>query len=619
MSEFEEKEYQSNSLDRGLWAKIFRLLGEHKKHLLLLLLFNVIAGLFESTIPLLMRHAINNFTVSYIPSDLTNFAFLVLFVIIVQAVNVFIFLWQAAKVEMNFNYSVRKKTFNHLQNLSFSYYDKTSLGWIVARLTSDIGRLSEIISWGLMDMIWGLSQMIFTAIIMLWVDWRLALIVLFVVPLIAVISSWFQVRILKNYRDVRKTNSQITAAFSEGISGAKTIKTMVLEDNQNREFNDLTTTMRTKSIRAALLSSIFMPIVFCLSHFASAGLIWYGGEKVLSGVLAFGTLMMFVQYSGNFFEPLRQIARLMAEMQLAQASGERIMTLLEEEPAIVDSPEVIAKYGTIFEPKPQNYEVIDGNVEFKDITFYYKKEEPILEHFNLKVKSGQTIALVGETGSGKSTIVNLLCRFYEPISGEILIDGVDYRQRSLGWLHSQLGYVLQAPHLFSGSIRDNIRYGKLDASEEEIIHAAKLVNAHDFVESLEKGYDTDVGEGGNRLSTGQKQLISFARALIRKPTIFVLDEATSSIDTETEKIIQEAIERVLKGHTSFIIAHRLSTIVNADRILVIRKGQIVEDGTHKELMKKRDYYFRLYTNQYNQEMQQRILNERGGFKDETQN
>ena len=288
---------------------------------------------------------------------------------------------------------------------------------------------------------------------------------------------------------------------------------------------------------------------------------------------------------------------------MAQASGERIVYLLESEPSIVDSDEVIEKYGTIFEPKTENYEDIKGDVEFKNICFKYENGQEVLKYFNLKVEAGKTIAIVGETGAGKSTIVNLLCRFYEPTSGELLIDGVDYRKRSLGWLHSKLGYVLQAPHLFEGTIEENIRYGNLSATREEIIEAAKLVNADEFIQSFKDGYDTKVGEGGNRLSTGQKQLISFARAVLAKPSIFILDEATSSIDTETEKIIQYGIENIMKGKTSFVIAHRLSTIVNADRIIVISKGEKIEDGNHESLMRQKGTYYKLFTNQFNEDLE----------------
>ncbi|MDD2592048.1 MAG: ABC transporter ATP-binding protein [Erysipelotrichaceae bacterium] len=603
-----EEEFNTDSFDISLWKKIFKLLWEHKRLLIILFTINIGVAVVDVAFPYLNKYAIDHFVMGSGKED-SVVLFIVLFVgfVVWQGINIFAFFHVAGSIEMNFAYEIRMKIMRKLQELSYAYYDKTPNGRIMARMTSDVNHIAEIMSWSLMDLFWGSTVMIGVTIVMLIVNWKLALIVLVIVPILAYISSWFQIRILKNYREVRKVNSLITGSFSEGISGAKTTKTLVLEQNNYQEFINLTGSMRHRSIKAALLNAIFMPLVLGLGAVSLAGILWYGGHQVLIKSLEFGTLMMFTQYSSQFLEPLRQIARLMAELQLAQASAERVISLLEEEPKVYDSDEVIAKYGTILDPKPAIYEKINGNIEFKHVYFHYNPQEPILTDFNLKVKAGQTIALVGETGSGKSTIVNMLCRFYEPIKGKILIDGIDYRQRSIGWLHENLGYVLQSPHLFAGTIKDNIRYGKLDATDEEIIAAAKYVNAHEFIMKMENGYDSDVGEGGGRLSTGEKQLISFARAVIRQPAIFILDEATSSIDTETEQIIQHAIETLLKGKTSFVIAHRLSTIVSADRILVIRKGKVIEDGDHDALMQRKGYYYRLYTNQFNEELSDRLL------------
>lgn len=603
-----EEEFNTDSFDISLWKKIFKLLWEHKRLLIILFTINIGVAVVDVAFPYLNKYAIDHFVMGSGKED-SVVLFIVLFVgfVVWQGINIFAFFHVAGSIEMNFAYEIRMKIMRKLQELSYAYYDKTPNGRIMARMTSDVNHIAEIMSWSLMDLFWGSTVMIGVTIVMLIVNWKLALIVLVIVPILAYISSWFQIRILKNYREVRKVNSLITGSFSEGISGAKTTKTLVLEQNNYQEFINLTGSMRHRSIKAALLNAIFMPLVLGLGAVSLAGILWYGGHQVLIKSLEFGTLMMFTQYSSQFLEPLRQIARLMAELQLAQASAERVISLLEEEPKVYDSDEVIAKYGTILDPKPAVYEKINGNIEFKHVYFHYNPQEPILTDFNLKVKAGQTIALVGETGSGKSTIVNMLCRFYEPIKGKILIDGIDYRQRSIGWLHENLGYVLQSPHLFAGTIKDNIRYGKLDATDEEIIAAAKYVNAHEFIMKMENGYDSDVGEGGGRLSTGEKQLISFARAVIRQPAIFILDEATSSIDTETEQIIQHAIETLLKGKTSFVIAHRLSTIVSADRILVIRKGKVIEDGDHDALMQRKGYYYRLYTNQFNEELSDRLL------------
>lgn len=604
----EEEEFNTDSFDITLWRKILKLLWKHKKLLYGLFAINIAVAVVDILFPYMNKYAIDHFVAGTGQNDpVLTFALIFIGFVIIQGINIYAFFHIAGSIEMDFAYDIRMRLMKKLQELSYSYYDKTPNGRIMARMTSDVNHIAEIMSWSLMDLFWGTTVMLGVTIVMLIVNWRLALIVLAVVPVLAYISAWFQIRILKNYREVRKVNSLITGSFSEGISGAKTTKTLVLEKTNQDDFDHLTNTMRNRSVKAALLNSLFMPIVLGLGALSLAGILWYGGHQVLIKSIEFGTLMLFTQYSSQFLEPLRQIARLMAELQLAQASAERVVSLLDEEPKIADTPEVIAKYGTILEPKYEAYEPINGDIEFRNIDFYYNIKEPILENFNLHVKAGQTIAIVGETGSGKSTIVNLLCRFYEPINGEVLIDGIDYRKRSLGWLHENLGYVLQSPHLFAGTIKDNIRYGKMDASDEEIIAAAKYVNAHNFIMKLDQGYDSDVGEGGGRLSTGEKQLISFARAVIRQPAIFVLDEATSSIDTETEQVIQHAVEKLLKGRTSFIIAHRLSTIVDADRILVIRKGKIVEDGDHQTLIAQKGYYYRLYTNQFNEELESKLL------------
>jgi ATP-binding cassette subfamily B protein len=391
--------------------------------------------------------------------------------------------------------------------------------------------------------------------------------------------------------------------------GAKTTKTLVSEEKHLNEFKELTGEMYRSSVIAAVLSSVYAPIVMTLGSIGTALALIYGGKGVnaLPQLITFGTLAAFITYTIQFFEPVRELARVIAEMISAQASAERVMSMIDSEAEIKDSPEVIEKYGDAFNPKLNNWPKIKGDISFKNVSFEYTGGEKVLDNLNINIKAGQSIALVGETGSGKSTIVNLACRFYEPTSGEIFIDGINYKERSLLWLQSQLGYVLQTPHLFNGTIADNIKYGKLDATEEEVIEAAKMVNAHEFIMELEKGYETSVGEGGNRLSTGQKQLISLARALLADPKIFVLDEATSSVDTETEMIIQNAVNRLLKGRTSFIIAHRLSTIKSADRILVIQNGKVIEDGNHRSLINKRGYYYKLYTNQFMEEQESALL------------
>ncbi|MDE8315069.1 ABC transporter ATP-binding protein [Erysipelothrix rhusiopathiae] len=609
MSNREEEQFTSEKLDVGLWKKILKMLLENKKNLFLALFFVLLEAVIGVILPVLNRYAIDVFYQGHGSTEaIIKFTLLYGGLVAFQAFLIYEFIYRSGLIEMDISYQIRQNVMEKLQVLPFSYYDKTPTGWIMARMTSDVSRLSEILSWSFNDLVWGFLVMMMLLIVMFTVNWKLALIILVIVPMVYFVSAWFQKRILQNYRSVRAENSKITHGFSEGITGAKTTKTMGLEAIHYSEFKNNTMAMRTKSIHAVILSALYMPLITLISSLGNAGIIYVGGNMALQGVIQIGTLILFTQYAERFFEPLRNISNVFAQLQMAQASAERVLSLLEEDSTLVDRPDVIEKYGTILNPNESVYEPIIGDIEFKDVDFYYQASEPILNKFNLTVQPKQRIALVGETGSGKSTIVNLICRFYEPISGSILIDGVDYRERSIGWLHSHLGYVLQAPHLFSGSVRDNIAYGKPDASDEDVIKASKLVDAHRFIMELEDGYQTDVGEGGNRLSTGQKQLISFARAILVDPSIFILDEATASIDTETEAIIQNAVETVLKEKTSFIIAHRLSTIVNADRILVIDKGQILEDGNHHSLMSQKGRYYELYMNQFNEKNQTNMMN-----------
>ena len=602
----QEQEY-SKKFDFGIWLKLLKYAAPYKKTMIALGFVMIGVAGIDVIFPLMTKYAIDHFAVNHSFEGMKYFALGYAALIAVQAVNVYLLISLAGKIDMGICYDIRKHGFRRLQELSFSYFDKTPVGWLMARMTSDTARLSDTIAWGLVDFVWGFTMMTGIACVMLVINWKLALLSLSVMPIVALLSMYFQQKILKAYRVVRKTNSKITGAFNEGISGAKTTKTLVREEKNLGEFKQLTNEMFSSSVQAALFSSIYLPLVLALGSIGTAVALWRGGQGVILNTLSYGTLVLFVQYTIQFFEPVRELARIFAELQSAQASAERILSMVGTEPDIVDSPEVSAKYGDTLTPDRSNWPEIKGNISFQNVSFADKGGESVLETFNLEVKAGETIALVGETGSGKSTIVNLACRFYEPTEGKVLIDGMDYKEMPIAWLQSNLGYVLQTPHLFSGTVKDNIRYGKLDATDEEIKYAAKLVNAHDFITKLEKGYDSEVGEGGNRLSTGEKQLVSFARAILANPRIFVLDEATSSIDTETEHMIQEAIQTVLEGRTSFIIAHRLSTIRSADRILVIRDGRITEQGSHKQLMKQKGYYYRLYTNQFMEEQELQLL------------
>ena len=594
----------TKKLDAGLWRRLIGYMKPYHKHLLVIMATMAVTALCDALFPLLTREAIDQFTNQERSAGaIAGFSAKYVGLVLLQALSAMTFCFLCGRAECGINRHIRKLCFHRLEELSFSYYDQMPVGFIISRMTSDTARLGETVAWGLVDLFWSGSYIVLTSVSMFLLNVRMALLVLSVVPVIAAAAVWFQKRILAGYRIVRKTNSQITGAFNEGIMGAKTTKTLVREEANCEEFAQLTGTMRAASIRAAVLSALFLPIVTSLGAIATAMVLHRGGTEVFivgSGV-TIGTLAAFVQYSTGIFEPISNIARIFADLQATQAAAERVLSTLETEPEIFDTPDVVEKFGDSFNPRRENWPGIRGDVEFDHVSFHYSTGEEVLHDFSLKVKAGQTVALVGETGSGKSTIVNLICRFYEPTEGVIRIDGEDYKKRSILWLQAHLGYVLQQPHLFSGTIRENIRFGRLDATDEEIEAACRMVDAESFILSMEKGYDTEVGEGGNRLSTGQKQLISFARALIANPAIFVLDEATSSVDTETEQKLQAAIATALAGRTSFIIAHRLSTIRSADMILVIKDGKITERGTHSQLLAQRGYYYRLYTNQFREE------------------
>lgn len=607
MAAYDEQEY-TKSFQLGIWKRLIPLLGNYRRDFALLLIFNLASAVVDVALPLFQRYAIATFIEGDTLRGLLPYALCYLVVILFQALFVVAFSRNAMYIEMSLGRDLRQKLFHHLQTLSLSFYNVTPVGYLIAREMSDTNRIASMISWNLADLLWALFYVLGTFGAMLVLNWRLALVILLIVPAIAILTGYFQGRILHWNRKVRKLNSKITGAFNEGITGAKTAKTLVIEEQSTENFRRLTGEMHDSGVRAARLSAVYIPLVLFCSSLAVAIVLLQGGTMVTEQVLEIATLSAFATYAVGVFEPIQSIAANLSEFISLQASIERVTGLLDERPMIVDAPEVVEQYGDAFHPKRENWEELRGEIEFRDVTFRYPDGgEDVLSHFNLHIPAGTTVAIVGETGAGKSTLVNLACRFFEPTSGQILIDGRDYRERSQLWLHSNIGYVLQNPHLFSGTVRENIRYGRLDATDEEVEAAARAVSADTVVAKLEKGWDTDVGEGGDRLSTGEKQLISFARAVLADPRIFVLDEATASIDTQTEQLIQQAIDHLLRDRTSFLIAHRLSTIRRADLILVVRDGQIVERGTHGELLRKKGYYHELYSRQFAEEHAAKVL------------
>ena len=513
---------------------------------------------------------------------------------LIQAANVYGFIFLAGVLGEKVRYDLRQQMFKHLQALSLSYFSRTPVGWIMSRVTSDSERVADLVTWGMLDSTWAVINIITSMGFMLFINWRLALIVLAILPVLLYIAYQFRKRILVHFRNVRKMNSKITGAYNENITGVRVVKALGREGANLEEFKHLTSDMYKASYRAAWLSALFLPTVQIISAVALGSIVWYGGYQSKMGGISVGDVQAFVMYVTFMMWPIQDLARVFAEMQHSIASAERIFSLIDSVPDVKDRPGA-------FDPG-----TIHGDIHFENVTFSYLSSEstPVLKNFNLQVNRGETIALVGPTGGGKSTIVNLLCRFYEPTEGRITIGGVDYTEFSLKSIQSRIGMVLQTPHLFSGTIRENISYGRLKATNEEIEAAAKMAGAHDFVAQFKNGYEEEVGEGGSLLSVGQKQLISLARAVLADPEIFIMDEATSSVDTLTEALIQKGMERMMLGRTSFVIAHRLSTIKRASRILVIESGKIAEMGTHAELLRKQGKYYQLYTKQFRHQLEQ---------------
>ena len=512
--------------------------------------------------------------------------------IIVQAIMVFGFITSAGILSERVQYDLRQTMFGRLQELSLSYFDRTPVGWLMSRVTSDTQRVGDLVSWGFLDITWGITNIATALIFMFMISWQMTLIVMVMIPVLIVVAAFFKKKILVEYRKVRKLNSKITGAHNENITGVRVVKSLRREEENLREFGELTSGMYKAGYRAAWLSALFLPAVLLITTLGVGSVVVYGGYQFQLGGMTIGGIQAFISYIFFMMWPVQELARVYAEMQQSIASGERIFSLIDAVPEIQNQSDA-ADPGSI-----------RGDIVFEDVDFYYEKDKPVLTDFNLTIKQGETIALVGPTGAGKSTLVNLICRFYEPKGGKILIAGQDYRSLTLHAIHSRIGMVLQTPHLFSGTVMENLRYGRLSASDDQVIEAAKLAGAHEFISKLEKGYETQVGEGGVLLSVGQKQLISLARAVLADPDVFIMDEATSSVDTLTEALIQRGMELLMEGRTSFVIAHRLSTIKRADRILVIENGGVSEMGTHAELIRKRGHYYDLYTRQFRDERNQ---------------
>ncbi|MCQ2435390.1 MAG: ABC transporter ATP-binding protein/permease [Clostridia bacterium] len=580
-------------------GKIIPYMKKYRNMIIAMIICGLIGSLTDIILPLFREYALNHYIGDRTTDTLIVFIILIVATVLLSGTVNYISCSFAFRNEVCINKDLRNTAFNHLQTLSFSYFNQNSVGYIHARIMSDTSRIGSLASWTIMDFVWHTSYLVGVVAVMFIKNAKLTLMVLCIVPIISVLFAIFQGKLVRVNREIREINSTITGDFNEGITGAKTIKTLVVEDKIEREFRDDTKKMKSKTVHAARLRGLFASTMHFASSLALAIVLWRGGYIAESEI---GTFSVFMSYAEGMMEPVRWLIDAISDLITTQVNIERFTRLVETESDVKDTPDVIEKYGDSFDPKRENWEELRGDIEFKDVSFRYPDgDEYVLENFNLKIPYGSNIAIVGETGAGKSTLVNLVCRFFEPTTGQVLIDGRDARERSQLWLHSSIGYVLQTPHLFSGTIRENLLYGNPNATDADITRAIDLVSANDVIANLEKGLDSDVGEGGDLLSTGEKQLISFARAILADPKILVLDEATASVDTITEQKIQSAIDTIIRGRTSLVIAHRLSTVKNADLILVVKDGKIIEQGKHTDLIAEKGYYYQLYTRQYEDE------------------
>jgi len=592
--------YDENELDddvhitTGVMKRLLSVVKPHWESLALGLFGIIFVSFLDAYFNIIDKNIIDQGILMGDKSALIRLLATYMVVLLLSSAGFFMFVYSASMMGEKLRFELRMKLFKHLQKLSLSYFSKTPLGWIMSRVTSDTDRMGELLSWGIIDVSWAITNIIFAAVFMFSINARLALIVVLSLPIMIFIAFKFRVKIYHHYRLSRKANSKMTAALNENITGVRVVKALRREDRNLADFKVLSHNMYSNSYRAAFLSAIFLPTIQTISALSLAVVMWRGGMMIndpVLGNLTVGGLQAFISYIMMILWPVQDLARVYAEMQNAVASSERVFGLLDKQPEIQDK--------AVTTP----VESLVGEVVFDNVCFHYEADEPVIRNLSFSIPAGQNVALVGPTGGGKTTIVNLLCRFYEPMSGTISIAGHNYLDYAQQDIQSRVGVVLQTPHLFSGTVRENLRYGRLSATDEEIEAVAKLAGAHDFIEKFEHGYEQNVGEGGNLLSVGQKQLISIARALLADPDFFVMDEATSSVDTITESLIQQGMHQLMEGRTSFIIAHRLSTIRNADQIFVIDRGQIAERGTHEALMKLKGQYYNLYTQQFRQDLE----------------
>ncbi|MFC6332213.1 ABC transporter ATP-binding protein [Paenibacillus septentrionalis] len=575
------------------WQQMRRLytyMKPHNRELIPVLIMMMIGTLTRLGVPLLIYYAIDNVinqkTGTGDTSTLWLLGAIMLGMYIIQLLATQYRIKHTNIIGQKVLLSIRSHIFTHIQKLSFRFFDKRPAGSVLVRVTNDVNALQDLFTNGVVNLLMDIIQLAGIIVILLVINFKLGLAVMITVPLMFIISTSLRKKIRFAWQEVRMKNSRINSHLNESIQGMKVTQAFVQEKNNIAFFEQMNASNLKSWNRASAMNQSFGPIIEVTAALGTCILYWYGSHLISIGAFTIGLLVAYSTYMAHFWEPINRLGQLYSQLLIAMASSERIFEFIDEQPTVEEKKDA--------KPLPQ----IRGDVSFDNIVFEYEPDRPALKNISINVKAGQSIALVGHTGSGKSTIINLLCRFYDPVQGSVLIDGIDIRDVTLDSLRKQVGLVMQDTFIFSGTIRDNIRYGKLDATHDEIVQVAKAVNAHDFIMSLPDGYDTQVEERGNMLSMGQRQLLSFARALLSNPKILILDEATASIDTDTELKIQEALKVLLKGRTSFMIAHRLSTIRHADDIIVLDHGQIVEQGNHEQLMEKQGVYHGLIKAQY---------------------
>lgn len=553
---------------------------EYKK-LYMLMFVVVISGLLQAIVPLSIKLLTDDFITKqnlrgFIIAGLSFFLIVVISTLAIYSFYVF-----GGKLEYQVSKDIRKSVFEKIEKFSITNIKKYEIGELISRLTSDVQKLSEVFSWGVMDACHSIIVLLFSIAIMLYLSFTLTIMLFLMLPIIYIVTLLFQKNILKFQRKVRDYNSKIIRSYTESLSYIKTIKALGIEEKKKNEFVSFNEKYRKYNLKSILISAIFVPTVMFIASIGVGFAFNFSSISVMKNIMTYGAFLSFLTYSFQIFEPFKMLAQIFTDLKSAQASAERVFQILYEDDEIIEQKETDLNFG--------------GNIRFENVSFHYFDDDKlVLKDFNFEIKNGQSVAFIGSTGSGKSTIVNLICKFYDPTSGDIFLDGINYKNIDKTCLYNNLGYVLQQPQLFSISIKENIKFGNENATDEEIMEICNLLGIDEFISKLPDGIDTVIGESGYNISSGQKQLISFARALIKNPKLLILDEATSSIDTETEKFIQNKMKDILSGKTSIIVAHRLSTIKHCDKIVLIEKGNILEQGTHTELLDKKGIYYKMY-------------------------